>query len=105
MTNREIEAYSANFEYGRKCWEEFAKTHPADGNWGEKPERKVVGKDPFAPDPKPESAPEPVPEPEPVRVIQPSQERIKYEEERDTLLVGFGIMALAICALVLFILL
>ena len=42
MTNKEIESYRANFEYGRQCWAEFVKEHPVDKPFTGHPQRKVV---------------------------------------------------------------
>lgn len=103
MSKKEIEAYRANFEYGRKCWEEFVKEHPVDKPFPDRPERKIYGQDPFKNPPKPEPKPESKPEPRPL--VAPSPALVKYEEERESSLVGFAGMALAICALVLFALL
>lgn len=47
MTKKEIEAYKANFEYGRKCWLEFIAEHPPNAPPSPKPERKVEGDPPF----------------------------------------------------------
>lgn len=47
MTKKEIEAYKANFEYGRKCWLEFMAKHPPGTEGKDEPKRKIEGEPPF----------------------------------------------------------
>lgn len=49
MTKKEIEAYKANFAYGRKCWIEFLIEHPpgTEGKEKDKHEERVEGDPPF----------------------------------------------------------
>lgn len=102
MTKKEIEAYRANFEYGRKCWAEFAETHPVDGRWEEKPERKINGEDPFSKTPE---LPKPVERKE--QINTPASVVVQNNDNNS--IAGIAAIFLTIfvlvCALVLFALL
>lgn len=108
MTKKEIEAYRANFEYGRKCWAEFAKEFPPDKPFPkhDKNEQRVFGEDPFAPTPKPKPVPVSKPEPKPathayttpVATVHPKQ---RWQDKE----IGAGwfwIIVLAVCAFLCF---
>jgi len=102
MTKKEIEAYRANFEYGRKCWEEFVKKFPPDKPFPkhDENEQRVFGDDPFAPTPKPVPAHKPEPKSvthvyaAPVATVQPKQRW----QDKEISAGWFWFIVLAVCA-------